>query len=62
MAASREELEVDLEPFRAAIAARVDSMMTAHVAYPALDPECHPATLSKPILRGLLRESWATTG
>lgn len=60
--ASREELEVDLEPFRAAISAGVDSMMTAHVAYPALDPECHAATLSKPILRGLLREELGYDG
>jgi beta-glucosidase-like glycosyl hydrolase len=52
--ASREELEEDLEPFRAGIAAGVDSLMTAHVVYPALDPT-GPATLSAPILDGLLR-------
>ena len=33
-------------PFRAAIEAGVASLMTAHVAYPALDPEGLPATLS----------------
>jgi beta-glucosidase-like glycosyl hydrolase len=53
--ASRAELEEDLAPFRACIGAGVDSLMTAHVVYPALDPE-HPATLSPPILRGLLRD------
>ena len=53
--AAREELETDLRPFRASVEAGVDSMMTAHVAYPALDPEGRPATLSPPILHGLLR-------
>lgn len=54
---SRSELEhVDFEPFRAAIGAGVESMMTAHVAYPALDPKRRPATLSAPILRDLLRD------
>ena len=46
----------DLVPFRAAIAAGVDVVMTAHVAYPALDPSGLPATRSQPILRGLLRD------
>ena len=42
-----------LAPFRAAVAAEVASIMTAHVCYPALDPDL-PATLSPRIL-GLLR-------
>lgn len=46
----------DLPPFRAAIEAGVDALMTAHVAYPALDPEGRPATASPPILQGVLRE------
>jgi beta-glucosidase-like glycosyl hydrolase len=41
----------DLVPFRAAVAAGAGSLMTAHVAYPALDPAGLPATLSAPILR-----------
>ncbi len=45
----------DEAPFRAAIAARVDGVMTAHVAYPALDASGAPATFSVPIL-GRLRE------
>jgi beta-glucosidase-like glycosyl hydrolase len=53
--ASREALEADLAPFRLATAAGVDSMMTAHVVYPALDPEGPAATLSRPILDDLLR-------
>ncbi|HEV8662592.1 MAG TPA: beta-N-acetylhexosaminidase [Candidatus Methylomirabilis sp.] len=40
-------------PFRAAVAAEVAGIMTAHVCYPALDPDL-PATFSPRIL-GLLR-------
>ncbi len=46
---------VELAPFRAAVAADVASMMTAHVVYPALDP-ARPATLSPAICTGLRRE------
>ncbi len=46
----------DEVPFRAAIAAGVGSIMTAHVAYPALDPAGRPATLSPPILSRLRQE------
>jgi beta-N-acetylhexosaminidase len=54
--ASRERLEsVELAPFRAAIAAGTDAVMTAHVAVPALAPPDLPATLSPAILTGLLR-------
>lgn len=53
--ASREELELDGYPFRAAIGAGVASLMTAHVAYPALDPSGQPATMSAPILDELRR-------
>ena len=42
--ADRERLErVELVPFRAAIAAGVDAIMTAHLAVPALaPPDCRP--------------------
>ncbi|MFD0854430.1 glycoside hydrolase family 3 protein, partial [Actinomadura adrarensis] len=54
---TREEWErLDLPPFRAAIRAGVDSIMTAHIIVPALDPSEDPATLSRPILTGILRE------
>ncbi|MDX2052097.1 MAG: beta-N-acetylhexosaminidase [Polyangiaceae bacterium] len=46
--------ELEISPFVAAIGAGVASMMTAHVVYPALDPE-HPATLSSAILTQILR-------
>ena len=45
---------VELEPFRAAAAAGVAAVMTAHVLYPALD-ENNPATLSRRIVHDLLR-------
>jgi len=47
---------VELVPFRAAIEARVDSVMTAHLAVPALDAPDVPATLSPAIMTGLLRD------
>ncbi|MFC9292464.1 glycoside hydrolase family 3 protein, partial [Streptomyces sp. NPDC057052] len=47
---------LDAVPFRAAIAAGVDSIMTAHILVPALDDSGDPATLSRPIVTGLLRE------
>lgn len=53
--ATRAELELDLAPFRAAVRAEVDSIMTAHVVYPALDASGTAATLSRPILHELLR-------
>jgi beta-N-acetylhexosaminidase len=53
---------LELAPFRAAIAAGVDSVMTAHVAYPALDPSCVPATFSPMILRDLLRTEMGFRG
>jgi beta-N-acetylhexosaminidase len=52
---SRAELErTELIPFRAAIATGVPMLMTAHVLYPALDPD-QPATLSREILTDVLR-------
>ena len=52
---SRDRLEaVELPPFRAAIAAGVASVMTAHLLLPELDRE-RPATLSAAVLTGLLR-------
>jgi beta-glucosidase-like glycosyl hydrolase len=44
----------ELPSFRAAIAAGVASIMTAHVVYSALDPDL-PATLSSKLLKDLLR-------
>lgn len=46
---------IDLKPFKAAIDAGADAVMTAHIVVPALDNSGLPATLSKPILTDLLR-------
>lgn len=53
---------VELLPFRAAFLAGVDSVMTAHVAYPALDPSGLTATWSPAILRRLLRDEMGFAG
>ena len=59
---SRARLEaVELPPFRDAIAAGVAAVMTAHLLLPALDGE-HPATLSRPVLTGLLRDELGFEG
>ena len=42
--------ESDLLPFTIAVECGVASVMTAHVAYPSLDPSGLPATLSRPIM------------
>ncbi|WP_040676675.1 beta-N-acetylhexosaminidase [Paenibacillus sanguinis] len=47
--------QVELLPFRAAIEAGVDAIMTAHVIFPAFEPEEAPATLSRRVLTDLLR-------
>jgi beta-N-acetylhexosaminidase len=54
---------VELVPFRAAIAAGIDAVMSSHIRLPALDPtEGLPATLSRPILTGLLRQELGFAG
>jgi beta-N-acetylhexosaminidase len=47
---------IELPPFREAIQDRVDAIMSAHIALPALDSPDTPSTLSYKILTGLLRE------
>ncbi|MBC2907811.1 glycoside hydrolase family 3 protein [Streptomyces cupreus] len=54
--------ELDAPPFRAAIEAGIDSIMTAHIMVPALDDSGDPATLSRPILTGILREELGYDG
>lgn len=53
---------VDAPPFRAAIRAGIDSIMTAHIMVPALDDSGDPATLSRPVLTGILREQLGYDG
>jgi beta-glucosidase-like glycosyl hydrolase len=52
----------DLVPFRRAIERGVASVMSAHVAFPALDPSGAPATLSRAILTDLLRDELGFSG
>ncbi|WIV62038.1 glycoside hydrolase family 3 protein [Amycolatopsis nalaikhensis] len=52
----------DVPPFKAAIAAGIDSIMTAHIQFPSLDPSLEPATLSKPIVTGKLRNELGYNG
>jgi beta-N-acetylhexosaminidase len=59
----RERLErIEWAPFRAAITAGVDSIMTAHIAVPALDSPDLPATLSRKILTGIIRDEFNFKG
>jgi len=60
--ASREELAEDLVPFRSAFVAGARSVMSAHVAYPALDASGRPASLSGEILGRLLRGEMGFSG
>ena len=54
---------VELAPFKAAIAAGVDAIMTAHVVFPAYESDPNtPATLSRGVLTGLLREEMGFAG
>jgi beta-N-acetylhexosaminidase len=60
----RERLEaVEWPSFKAGLAAGADAVMTAHIQLPALDPaEFSPATLSRPIVTGVLREDFKFDG
>ncbi len=53
---------IDLPPFKAAVQSGVDVIMSAHIVVPALDNTGRPATLSKPILTGLLRDKLGYDG
>lgn len=58
---SRQVLNQHLMPFKTAISSGVDMIMTAHIVVDAIDPNL-PATLSKPVLTGLLRQELGFTG
>ena len=58
---TREELDaLELKPFKA-LRDAAPSMMTAHIVYPRIDPQ-YPATLSKTILGGILRDEYGYDG
>ncbi len=54
--------QIEWAPFRAAIQSGTDSIMTAHIAVPALDDLGVPATLSPKILTGILRDELGFKG
>ncbi|GAA4637236.1 hypothetical protein GCM10023196_090230 [Actinoallomurus vinaceus] len=53
---------LDAPPFKTAIAHHVDMIMTAHIVVPGLDASGDPATMSKTVLTGLLREKLGYDG
>jgi beta-N-acetylhexosaminidase len=58
---TREEMQADLAPFRAAIAAGTEFVMASHATYPALDG-LHIASQSPAIIDGLLRHDLGYDG
>lgn len=60
---ARERLfEVEMKPFQEAIAAGLASIMSAHVIFPAFEPDGVPATLSGRVLTDLLRKELGFDG
>jgi beta-N-acetylhexosaminidase len=54
--------QIELAPFKAAIAAGAEAVMVAHVEMPSLDKTAGPATFSHPVITGLLREELGFQG
>ncbi|MCH3917936.1 MAG: beta-N-acetylhexosaminidase [Spirochaetia bacterium] len=60
---SYEELEqCELIPFKKAIEAGIPAIMTSHIRYPQIEPDHIPATMSKKIITGLLKEQLGFKG
>lgn len=53
---------VELKPFRRAIEAGIDAIMSSHIYFPAFETEKLPVTLSRNVLTGLLREELGYEG
>lgn len=53
---------LELEPFRAAVSSRVDAVMSAHMAVPAIEASGVPATVSRKLLTGVLRDELGFRG
>ncbi|HWP68034.1 MAG TPA: glycoside hydrolase family 3 protein, partial [Rectinemataceae bacterium] len=47
--------KIELLPFRRLIAEEIPAVMTAHIRFPAVEPDPLPATLSPRVVEGLLR-------
>ena len=61
---SRDRLDaVELPPFQLGLAAGAAAVMTGHIVLPGIDPGAdQPATLSRPVIDGLLREDLGFDG
>jgi beta-N-acetylhexosaminidase len=63
IAATSEDLQTDIQPFRAAVEADVDAVMISNASYPTLTPGSEdPAVFSPQIVRGLLRDELGFEG
>ena len=63
LAFGRERLDsLELLPFRRLIAEGVEMVMVGHLSVPAIDPSGRPASVSKPVITGLLREEMGFQG
>ena len=51
----------ELRPFAALAKAGIPAVMTAHILFPKVDPH-FPATMSRPVLQGVLREEFGFPG
>ncbi|KKX56460.1 MULTISPECIES: glycoside hydrolase family 3 protein [Brevibacillus] len=59
----RKRLEqLELVPFKKAVEAGVDMVMTAHIVLPEIEPKKLPSTLSPAVITGILREEWGYDG
>jgi beta-N-acetylhexosaminidase len=54
--------QIELAPFRSGIVAGAEAVMVAHVEMPALDKTAGPATFSRPVITGLLRDQLGFRG
>lgn len=54
--------EMELYPFRYLIGSGVDMVMVGHLQVPVLDPSGTPASISKPLISGFLKEKMGFTG
>jgi beta-N-acetylhexosaminidase len=48
--------KIELVPFRRAVEVDIAGIMSAHIVFPAVDPSGDPATLSRQVMTGLLRD------
>ena len=53
---------VELKPFAAAVRAGIPAIMSAHVVFPAIEPDRVPSTVSRRVMTGLLREEMGFDG